>query len=72
MLWRHKAHSDGLSLVADCDVYVGMDRGPGVVEGHEFDVVTDCDVYVEDYEAKEVSVTTYWSSRLSPNLCATI
>lgn len=64
MLWRHKAHSDGLSLVVDCDVHMGMDC--------ESDVVTDGDASFEGSEAKEASVKTYWSSRLSPVYVATI
>ena len=51
--------SDGLYLVADCVVYVEMDGESDVVTGRDLDQVTDCDASSEDYEEKEVSVTTY-------------
>jgi hypothetical protein len=67
-------------LVADCDVCVVVaDRELDVMTGYELDVVRDyeldgvmdCNIYVEGYEAKEVSVLTYWSSRPSLDYVAT-
>jgi hypothetical protein len=50
---------------------VVADRELDVMTGYELDGVMDCDIYVEGYEAKEVSVLTYWSSRPSLDYVAT-
>jgi hypothetical protein len=60
-----------LDVMTGYELDVVRDYELDVMTGYELDGVMDCDIYVEGYEAKEVSVLTYWSSRPSLDYVAT-